>query len=75
MRCRAIEDCAEDAVFGVVSEEEYADGDTVVSVLSLQPMCAMHTSEAVHEARSSMSPDEFTVVHIMHAAGDPGRLS
>lgn len=75
MKCRVAEACTNDAAFGIVIEEEYTDGATVVSVLSLTPACLTHATEYVHEVRQSTTPDGFTVLHVMHAAGDPGRLS
>lgn len=75
MICRAQEECARDAVVGIVSEFEFASGEVEVSMLMMTPACEVHAGEEVHEARASMSPDEFTVLNILHAAGDPGRLT
>lgn len=75
MNCRAAEDCTAEAIFGIVIEEQHNHGDVVVSVLAMIPVCAQHVSEHVTEVRASATPDDFTVVNIMHAAGDPGRLS
>lgn len=80
MICRVERDCVAEAVYGVVDEvdtiDEGPDGTHVhVSMLRMTPACAMHVSAHAAEVRASATPDDFTVVHIMHAAGDPGRLS
>lgn len=69
-----VEACTRDAVIAVVTELEFTSGEVEVSVLTMLPACEIHSPETVHEARGSMAPDEFTVLSILEAAGDPGRL-
>jgi hypothetical protein len=75
MMCRVEADCTRDAVIGVVSELEFASGEIETSVLVMVPACEIHSTDAVHDTRASMPPEEFTVLSILEAAGDPGRLS
>lgn len=75
MRCRATVDCTAEALYGVVESVEFTSAEVVTSMLVLVPTCPAHTADTVGATRASVGPDEFTVVHLMHAAGDPGRLS